>query len=245
MGAALALLGTVSTQLPAGAQTATTKTQQAAETSWAQPTWEHLNDASGTPPPAITSMGTWVYVAPSTPAPGQLSIRGYQYLIDGIFDQLRFAYAGLATRDDGTRVARLALYDAPAQTLPTGAEVVYDWSPGRFYFIYMAHLPDGNMAAWVMDWATGVWTYVGSVPVPVAWGPLLPAGQTLVNWNNGAQPAECSGYPRTDAYFFPLLMWVGSEYKFATGFDNPLAAADCPSHRETLGNNWVHYTLGT
>jgi hypothetical protein len=73
---------------------------------------------------------------------------------------------------------------------------------------------------------------------------MVPGGETLVNWNNGAQPSDCSGYPRTDAYFFPLLIWAGSEYRIGAATHEGTYRGECPSHRETLGNDWVHYTLG-
>ena len=233
-GMAFALLAGIFVQGPAGAQTAS-KTQEEPGTIWDFPNTDLFMDG----------MGTWVYVAPQpATGPGQLSRGGYQYLLSFVFPQLRIGLVGLATGTQGP-VARLAVADLFTDPTPIGAEISYDWSPGKFYFVYVRHLPGNTLGGWVMDWQTGVWTFIGSVHLPGDWGRMVSDGKTFVNWSaDHPRPADCRGYPRTDAYFFPLLGFTGDAPEIGTFIRHHTAPGDCPTQSDRLDNGWVHHGLG-
>jgi hypothetical protein len=231
----VAALAALTTQLPATAQTATGKTQEVRSRVWLQPVPDNtFNDG----------LGTWIYVAPEAPASaGQLSPDSYEYLMTMEFDHLRFGYFGLATGTSG-KVARLSL-DGPVSGPSGSIEVPYDWSPGRFYFLYTHQLTGTDWGAWVMDWATGVWTYVGTIRTP-DWGQLVKPSLTMVRWAPaGPRPADCSGFPRTDAYIYATLGYSGSQFTIApSSSETVLTAGDCPTQTEILPNGWAHFSAG-
>ena len=235
-GGALAVLAGLFAQLPAEGQTAT-KTQQLPSTEWG---FRHPG-----PGKYMDGMGTWLYVLPQEAAgPSQLSRDGYQYQVTFIFEQLRHGRIGVGTGPHNP-VAQLEIEDVFAGGPKIVAEVAYDWSPGRFYFVYTQLLANGEVAGWIMDWETGVWTYIGSVDPPVDWGRMVSAGRTSVKWASGrAAPADCSGYPRTDAYFFPGLGYTGTAFEIGMFGHHHLEDGDCPARAEILDNGWVHYQLG-
>lgn len=222
-------------EVPAGAQTST-KTQEEPNTVWGHPNTGQSMDG----------MGTWMYVAAAPAAkPGQVSRNGYQYLMSFAFEDLRLGYVGLATGPNGP-VARIAMSDLVTGGAPIGAEVAYNWSPGRFYFVYVQHLAGNALGAWIMDWETGVWTHIGTVDPPDHWGRMLRGAKTLVSRWGAAAPADCAGYPVVDAYFFPVLGYTGSNFEIGVALpDQQVQPADCPSQTAFLANGWVHYRLGT
>jgi hypothetical protein len=148
------------------------------------------------------------------------------------------------TRGPSGSVARLSLTDlVNGPTVTT--QIAYDWSPGRFYFLYVHHLSGDDWAAWVMDWAVGTWAYIGSLRTPTAWGNIVNVGLTSARWaTTAARPSTCAGYPRTDAYFFPTLEYVGDQYAVGAASGQSVTPGDCPSQTEILPNGWVHYRLG-
>jgi hypothetical protein len=235
LGTVLTLLVGASTALPASAQVAATpKTQEVPSNTWRQPNPNGFYDA----------LGTWVYVAPQPQTgAGQLSGGNYEYPVTFVFDHLRVGELTLATGPSGN-VARVSLTDlVNGPTLST--QIAYDWSPGRFYFLYTQHLGGDEWGAWVMDWAAGTWTYIGSLHTPTAWGSMVNVGLTSARWApTAARPTTCSGYARTDAYFFPTLEYVGSQYTVGTADGQSVTQGDCPSQTETLPNGWIHYRLG-
>jgi len=232
-GVALAALAGLLAPLPAAAQTAT-KTQQQPYTEWGY-------QASG---PTRTGMGTWLYVLPQPAArPGQLPREGYRYELTFIFQRLRLGTIGIGTGPNGP-VAQLEIQDVAAGGPKIVAEVAYDWSPGRFYFVYTQLLPNGDAAGWIMDWERAVWTYIGSVHPPVDWGKMVDASFTSAKWAGPAVAADCSGYPRSDAYFFPVLAYTGTTFEIGTFFDDRHWDGDCPAGANILDNGWVHYQLG-
>lgn len=221
-------------EMPAGAQTST-KTQQVPNTVWGHPNTGQFMDG----------MGTWMYVAPGAATTGQVSRDGYQYLMSFAFQNLRIGYTGLATGPNGP-VARFAMSDLVTGEAPIGAEVAYNWSPGRFYFVYVHHLAGGTVGGWIMDWETGVWTHIGTVQPPADWGRMLRGAKTLVSRWGAVAPADCAGYPSVDAYFFPVLGYTGSNFEVGVAIpDQQVQPADCPAQTEFLANGWVHYRLGT
>ncbi len=233
-GLALALVAGLFAQLPAAAQAA--PAHQSATTGWEIPGYEAGGVKDG--------MGTWLYVLPQAAAgPGQVSRDGYQYQVTALFEGLRFARIGVRTGAQGP-VAHLEIQDAGLGTPKFVAEVPYNWSPGRFYFVYTKVLANGDIAGWIMDWATGVWTYIGSLHPLANWGGMVSWSITSVEWAPGrTPPVECSGYPRTDAYFFPPLGYSGATFQIGT-FDNHRQDGTCPAPAEILENGWVHYQLG-
>ena len=71
---------------------------------------------------------------------------------------------------------------------------------------------------------------------------------TSVEWAPGlATPADCSGYPLTDAYFFPALGYTGSTFQIGTlayHYSGVFPKGPCPASAEILDNRWVHYQVG-
>jgi hypothetical protein len=235
LAAALAALAALTTQLPATAQTAG-KTQEVRSRLWMQPIPDNAyNDG----------LGTWMYVAPQPAAgPGQLAPANYEYQVWMQFDNLRFGYFGLASGPTGN-VVRLSLSEWGIR--PMGSiEVPYDWSPGRFYFLYTHRLTGTDWGAWVMDWATGVWTYVGAISTPADWGQLIKGSSSVVQWAaTGPRPTDCVGFPRTDAYIYPTLGYTGSQFTIAPSSDETvLKTGDCPIQTEILPNGWAHFSAG-
>jgi hypothetical protein len=232
----LAALAALTSQLPATAQTPAGKTQEVRGRTWLQPIPdEAFNDG----------LGTWMYVAPEPAAgAGQLSPNDYEYVMTMVFLNLRFGDFALATGPTG-KVARLSLSEWGIR--PMGSiEVPYDWSPGRFYFLYTHHLTGPDWGAWVMDWATGVWTYVGTISTPADWGLLIKSTTATVRWAKaGPLPADCSGYPRTEAYIYPPLGYSGSQFTVPVSYSEWGDDANkCPTQSEILPNGWAQFSAG-
>ncbi|HEV2758153.1 MAG TPA: hypothetical protein VGV86_01175 [Acidimicrobiales bacterium] len=206
---------------------ASAETQETPSTVWTQP---------GGPGRVIDGVGTWVYVAPQAPAgPNQLP-QSYAYSLAFSFPNQASGFMSLTTGPGG-KAARLSL--------STIVEVPYDWTPGRFYFLYVHHLQGGLWGGWVMDWVRGDWTYIGSVQAPAGYGLLGTSSRTRVWWPGSAGAAAgCSSYPRTDAYFFPTLGYTGAEWTIGTMGLQHVQEGDCDSQTEMLSNGWVHYRLG-
>lgn len=229
---AFTLLSTTIVQAPASAQVFGGKGIDTPTTIWQQP---------GPPGDLLDGIGTWAYVAPQAPkSPAQLSPENYQYLLSFSFPGLHLGFVGLTAGPQG-HTARLSVTTNPDTTV----EIPYDWTPGRFYFLYVHHLQGGAWAGWVMDWAAGTWAYIGTVNVPADWGLITKSSRTMVFWPGGAgRAAECTGFPRTDAYFFPPLGYSGDGYTVGTFDFHYVTPGDCSSSTEILGNDWVHYRLG-
>lgn len=191
----------------------------------------------------LDAVGTFLYVVPQPPpAPNGHTRDGYEYKMTFVFAGLKVGYVSLATTVNGP-VARLKLIDLVSDAAPSVAEVAYDWSPGRFYFLYTQRLATGAYGAWVMDWETSVWTYIGSL-TPPGWGGIVDVGLTSVAWSGERPVSTCSFFPRTDAYFYPVLGYTGSTFEVGVADLQFVHAGDCPSQTEMLGNGWVHYRLG-
>lgn len=222
----LALLACVGNGLPASAQTVA-PSQDVLSTSWVQTAPQNrFNDG----------LGTWVYVAPQAST-------AYEYPMTFVFDHLRVGAVTLGTGANG-KVARLTLRDLVTGPVAS-TEVPYDWSPGRFYFLYVHQVSADTWGAWVMDWDAGTWTYIGSVLAPAGWGQLVIGSLTSVQWSATAtRPTSCTGQSATDAYFFPPLGYTGSQYTFSSlSGQNPASPGGCPAQAEILPNGWVHYHL--
>lgn len=230
---AFAMTGGLFTQLPAGAVTVG-KTQQMPTTGWTHPAGGQWLDG----------MGTWLYVLPQpATGPGQLSRDGYQYQTTFVFDQLRIGSIGVGNGANGL-VAQLEIKDLFTGA-PIATEIAYNWSPGHFYFVYAQRLANGDIAGWILDWDKGAWSYIGTVHPLVDWGKMVSLGTTSTRWAVGrAAPADCSGYPRTDAYFFPVLGYTGSSFEIGTFNSHSVEPGNCPAQAEILDNGWVHYRLG-
>lgn len=222
--ALVACLAAVAGQLPALAQTVAPNAD-VISTGWQQP---------GPDVRWYDGLGTWVYVAPGASS-------AYEYPMTFVFDHLRTGAVTLGTSATGN-VARLSLHD-----LVTGAvaatDVPYDWSAGRFYFLYVHQLSGDDWGAWVMDWDIGTWTYIGSLTARAGWGQLVNGSLTSVQWSATATPpTSCTGGPATDAYFFPPLGYTGSQFTFSSlEGQNPPAPGGCSAQAEILPNGWVHY----
>lgn len=225
------LLGSVA-PVPASAQVFGSKGIDAPTTIWQQP---------GPAADLVEGLGTWVYVAPESPAgAAQLSPAAYRYALGFSFPGLHLGDVELTSGPQG-HVARLAITTVPY----AGVEVPYDWVPGRFYFLYVHHLQAGAWGGWVMDWAAGTWTYVGTVEVPADWGLLTKSSRTMLLWPGAAgRAADCTGYPRSDGYFYPPLGFAGGSYTVATFDFHYVTPGDCPSQTDISDNGWVHYRLG-
>jgi hypothetical protein len=235
-GIALAVLVAGFGALPASA-VAVQPTQDVPSSTWIQPDpGQQFEDG----------VGTFIFVAAEAPTgAGQLPASNYEYLLTFEFDHLRFGNVGLATGPGGT-VARLALEpDIYSGTAGTSVEISYPWLPGHFYFVYAAHLGGDLWGASILDWSTGVWSYIGAVQAPPGWGTLVPASITKVRWAPDApRPATCAGYPRTDAYFFTPLGVTGSVITEASLYGHFPTSGDCASQTDMLTDTWVHYRLG-
>jgi hypothetical protein len=239
LGTVLLVLAGASTALPASAQAANQVPAPGPATTWTPPDPNVVN---------VDGVGTWAYVAPQAP-PGatQLSPGNYQYLLQFVFGvpRTRVGDIGLTTGPQG-KVARLSLYpDTITGAGAASAEVAYNWSPGRFYFLYVHHLSGNDWGGWVMDWASGTWAYVGSVRTPADWGSMTKNSRTVVQWaDTGGRPTDCSGFPLTDAYLYPPLTYIGESYTVSTLLFQSAVPGDCPSATEMLANGWVHYRVG-
>jgi len=189
-------------------------------------------------------LGTWVYVAPqAAPSSTQGSAGNYQYPVTLVFNHLRVGAVTLTTGSQGG-IASFSLTElATRNTVAT--QIGYDWLPGRFYFLYAHHLTGDDWGAWVMDWAAATWAFIGSVQAPAGWGSLVNGSLTSVEWAaTAAHPGNCAQYPRTDAYFFPVLGYQGAQFTVGTHESSSLTPGDCPSQRDILSNGWIHYRLG-
>ena len=226
LATALAVL----TATPASAQVGFV-TQEVPSTIWTQP---------GPPGDLNDGVGTWVYVLPQAPVGPSQRADSYDYALSFSFPGLgRLGFISLYTGQGGTR-ARLSLTEGSATV-----DIPYNWSPGRFYFLYVHHLQNGHWGGWVMDWDAGVWSYIGSVQAPAGWGLLTKSSRTRVWWPGAAgTPTACSAYPRTDAYFFPTLGYTGSNFTIGTFDFHHAQEGNCPTQTEILPNSWVHYRLG-
>jgi hypothetical protein len=236
VAACLALVVTAGlfAEVPAGADAAP-KTLQMPTTGWGHP-------ASGQ---WLDGMGTWLYVLPqAATGPGQLSRDGYQYQMTFVFDHLRIGSIGVGHGPNGP-VAQLEIKNLFTGA-PASAEIAYNWSPGHFYFAYTQRLANGDIAGWILDWDKGAWAYIGTVHPLVDWGKMVSVGTTSVKWAAGrTAPAACSGYPRTDAYFYPVLGYIGSSFEIGAFGGHEVEAGDCQVPvPDILDTGWVHYRLG-
>lgn len=211
----------------ASAQTAP-KAQEGPTTIWDHPGGAELLDG----------VGAWVYVAPQAPAgPDQLAVADYQYLLSFNYPGLRMGFIGLASGAEG-KFAGMVLVDNPVPA----ARVALDWQPGRFYYLLYYSLGGNQWGGWVYDLAANSWTFIGRITAAEGWGRLTPSSRTMVSWD-GPQAADCAAYPRTDAYFYPVVGYRGTSFSIASLGFHYVQPGDCAT-QTSIEYDWVHYRLG-
>jgi hypothetical protein len=203
----------------------------------------------------LDGVGQWIYVAPiPPPGPTQVPPTGYVYgpsfvVADQVNGDDREGTVGLSTDDQGP-IAGIQVNFTDAVTIR------YDWSPGKFYFLFAHHVGGGDWGGWVFDHAASSWTFIGSTP-------SFPAGQKLRQYSGdvvrgaegstvpafhrgGSSPVEgeCSAFPRVDAYYYPMVAYRGSDFALSTLDLSRSSFGNCLTET-TFEQGWAHFRVGS
>jgi len=186
--------------------------------------------------------GRYVYVAPYSPGPQQVSTATYRY--EHIFDFEGGGGGHVALTGDvaGPRAA-FRVNDAMI-TVP------YQWSPGRIYFLFAYHLGGGTWGAWVYDVTASSWTFVGSLrPGSLHSGTFTASTVEEAAGVRGPSDAaasplpSCSWFPRVDVYFSPPIGFRGTAATIGEQTRTFLTIGDCLTTWSTE-YGWMHHQLG-
>ena len=132
----------------------------------------------------------------------------------------------------------------------------YDWSPGKFYYLFVHHLGDARWGGWVFDHAASAWTFIGSVQANLSGQQLRPWTGTAVLGAEGANiPAfqrlpmppltgTCESFPRVDAYFYPMVVYRGTDFAVSTLDMSRPSIGECATET-TFEQGWAHFRLGS
>jgi hypothetical protein len=229
--AAVAVLSLSATA--AGAQTAT-KSQDQPSSTWTVP---------GTLP--LDGLGAFLALTAPPAGPAQGSLLGYEYTLVYGLQGGSVGVLALGARN-GQKVAGFGLIpDHPVVTVP------FEWSFGHVYFLYTKRLDATRWAAWVLDWSSGAWTFIGLQTAAVGAGGIVPTSlSTWVDYDGSLGPpttadqSTCGFYPGVDAYFYPPIGYRGTAMSTATLTGDSVVKGDCPSTTSAF-NGWRHYQLGT
>ncbi|MFP5316702.1 MAG: YncE family protein [Acidimicrobiia bacterium] len=182
-------------------------------------TWSVWSSPAGAP--GVDGLGTWVGIAD---APGGSYLFGMHV---GFTATSQFGFVGLA----GPPGARYAVFSLDGHARSARLE----WSPGRFYFLYVWRTAPDEWAAAVYDASAGAWVVLAPVKVGPGWGALAPGAITTASWY-GARAPSCAGYPRADVFFY------APSGTTLTGTGR--TAADCPAEATDAGNGWSRHRMG-
>jgi len=93
---------------------------------------------------------------------------------------------------NGRRVAGFGLI--PSQLVTT---VPFEWAFGHIYFLMIYRLGPAQWGAWVYDWSSTNWTFIGQQDAPPGAGGILPTSTTSVDYDptlapTGADQSTCA-----------------------------------------------------
>lgn len=226
-------------------------TQQGTYSNWRAP--------AGAPAGGWEGIGEYVYpVNDPKPTAGQAPQAYFYSNQFGV--STTGGYVGIQTDINGKR-AIFSLWGATSATCspvpgaicqPFGGEgtgyqtlIPYAWQAGVRYFTYVSRDPN-QCNKWngsISDGSTT--TAIGSIVVPGCGG-ITDGNSTWVEWY-AANPADCSGYPSADVYFYPTrydrAANVPGEYSPGTDSDN-VTDGTCSSAIVNDASPWKHHHRG-
>jgi hypothetical protein len=164
---------------------------------------------------------------------------------------IRFVGAGsgfaiLSLQKNGTaKTVNLDLVQANGE--PVAGQSIsfpFDWGTGRAYFPFVFLLPGDALASWVYDVDDEVFTFVGFVRVPGAWGRISPDSITQTQWV-GEPLSTCDAYPESNTYRFPPHAFVGPNVVVSDHVLSQVTEGDCEAQIFDDIQPWKHYVAGT